>query len=136
VTRWLLDTHVLIWALADPERLDPATRNVVRDPTQEVLFSAASIWEIAIKAGRGRVDFALDADEIALEARRVGFDELPVRARAAARVASLAPYHRDPFDRLLIAQAIDSTARLLTADRQLPGYSDLVTLIRPQPRPE
>jgi PIN domain nuclease of toxin-antitoxin system len=133
VTRWLLDTHVLIWVLAEPERFDPTTRMLLADQTADKLFSAASIWEIAIKAARGRVDFALDADHIAQEAVRVGFEELPVRASAAARVASLMPHHRDPFDRLLIAQAIDSAARLLTADRRLSAYSDLVTLIRPAP---
>jgi PIN domain nuclease of toxin-antitoxin system len=133
MTRWLLDTHVLIWILAEPTRLDPDTRALVRDPAEEVLFSAASIWEIAIKAAKGRIDFALSPDEIAHAARQAGFGELPVRASAAARVFGLMPHHRDPFDRLLVAQAIDSAARLLTADRQLPGYSDLVVLVRALP---
>jgi PIN domain nuclease of toxin-antitoxin system len=133
MSRWLLDTNILIWLLAEPERLDPATTALVRDRDEDVLFSAASIWEIAIKAAQGKIDFALKSHEIAREAARIGFTELPVHATAAARVADLPPRHRDPFDCLLIAQAIDSGARLLTADRQLPDYSDLVTLIRPLP---
>jgi PIN domain nuclease of toxin-antitoxin system len=132
VTRWLLDTHVLIWALVAPERLDPATRDIVADAAN-VLFSAASVWEIAIKAARRRIDFSFDPAVIAREARRVGFDELPVRASAASRVVNLPGRHADPFDRLLIAQTIDEDAVLLTADPQLPPYSDLVTLIRPLP---
>ncbi len=128
---WLLDTHILLWALSNPERLDQSTRLLTFDPGEDVMFSAVNIWEIAIKSALGKVDFAFDASEIALEARRVGFDALPVLSSAAARVAHLMLLHRDPFDRLLIAKAIDSGARLITADRQLPAYSDLVTLIQP-----
>jgi PIN domain nuclease of toxin-antitoxin system len=126
MTRWLLDTHVLIWALVSPERLDAATRGIVAD-SPNVLFSAASVWEIAIKAARRRIDFSFDPALIAREARRVGFDELPVRASAASRVVSLPNRHADPFDRLLIAQAIDEGAVLLTADQQLPAYFPCVS---------
>jgi PIN domain nuclease of toxin-antitoxin system len=89
MTLWLLDTHVLIWALSEPSRLDPGTVALIRSPAEEVLFSSASIWEIAIKAARRRVDFAVDADEIARTARRTGLDELPVWSSAAGRVAQL-----------------------------------------------
>jgi PIN domain nuclease of toxin-antitoxin system len=128
--RLLLDTHVLLWALGRPERLDAATRALLEDPETEVLFSAASIWEVAIKAGLGRADFAVRPDEVARAARGTGFAELPVRAAAAALVADLPPHHRDPFDRLLVAQAMAEPARLYTADPQLPPYSELVTLLR------
>lgn len=128
--RVLLDTHVLLWALAEQDRLDPATRALLEDAETDVLFSAASIWEIAIKARLGRPDFAARPQEIARAARETGFEELPVRAAAAALIADLPLHHRDPFDRLLVAQAITEPVRLYTADPLLPPYSELVTLIR------
>lgn len=131
--RLLLDTHVLLWALAEQHRLDPETRALLVDAEVEVLFSAASVWEIAIKARLGRPDFAVRAAEIARAAHDTGFAELPVRARAAALVADLPLHHRDPFDRLLVAQAMTEPAQLYTADPLLPPYSELVTLIVRQP---
>jgi PIN domain nuclease of toxin-antitoxin system len=127
--RILLDTHVLLWCLAEERRLDRATRSLIEDPSTEVLFSAASIWEIAIKAGLGRADFRLPPGEIAQAATDTGFAELPVRSSAACLVAELPLHHRDPFDRLLIAQAITEPARLYTADKELVPYSELVELI-------
>jgi PIN domain nuclease of toxin-antitoxin system len=127
--RLLLDTHLLLWALAEPDRLDAATRAALEDAGNEVLFSAASLWEIAIKAGLGRPDFACDPKQILQAALETGFVELPVRAAAALRVAKLPPHHRDPFDRLLIAQAMSEPVRLYTADPLLPPYSELVTLV-------
>ena len=124
--RVLLDTHVLLWALAEPRRLDGETRSTIESGETEVLFSAASIWEIAIKAGLGRGDFAFDPAEIARAALDTGFTELPVRAKAAAFVAQLPLLHRDPFDRVLVAQAIVEPATLFTADAQLVPYSELV----------
>lgn len=127
--RLLLDTHVLLWALADPDRLGIALRNLLEDPENEVMFSAASIWEIAIKSALGRADFAVRPEEVARGAILAGFAELPIRAEAAARVAHLPPHHRDPFDRLLVAQAMSGPLRLYTADPLLPPYSELVTLV-------
>jgi len=127
--RLLLDTHILLWALDTPARLDGGTRALLEDPANEVLFSAASIWEIAIKARLGRADFPVRPDQIAQAARDTGFTELPVRADAAARVADLPLHHRDPFDRLLVAQAMLEPMRLYTADPLLPPYSELVTLV-------
>jgi PIN domain nuclease of toxin-antitoxin system len=127
--RLLLDTHVLLWALITPARLGPALRDQLEDPANIVLFSAASIWEIAIKARLGRADFPQQPDAVSAAARRTGFTELPVHAAAAARVADLPLLHRDPFDRLLVAQAIAEPARLYTADPLLPPYSELVALI-------
>ena len=127
--RLLLDTHVLLWALAEPDRLGAEARARIEDPDNEVLFSAASIWEIAIKAGLGRPDFAVRPEEVARAAIAAGFAELPVGAEVAARVADLPPHHRDPFDRLLVAQAMAGPMRLYTADPLLPPYTELVTLI-------
>ena len=127
--RVLLDTHILLWALAEPRRLDRGTRATIESGDTEVLFSAASIWEIAIKSGLGRSDFAFDAAEIARAALETGFTEAAVRANAAALVAQLPSLHRDPFDRILVAQAIAEPATLYTADRQLVPYSDLVRRI-------
>ena len=127
--RLLLDTHVLIWALTDPARLDATTRAQLEDAVNEVYFSAASIWEIAIKARIGRADFAHNSTGVARNARETGFVELPVLADAAARVETLPLHHRDPFDRLLVAQAIEGPLQLLTADPLLKPYSELVTLI-------
>ena len=125
----LLDTHVLLWALAEPAKLDGETRGTIESGEIDLLFSAASIWEIAIKGGLGRRDFAIDPAEIARAALDTGFSELAVRANAAALVGRLPLLHRDPFDRLLVAQAIVEPATLYTADQQLVGYSDLVKRI-------
>ena len=124
--RLLLDTHVLIWALTEPKHLADSTRRQIENPDNEVLFSAASIWEIAIKSGLGRADFQLHPNQIAQAALASGFTELPVSAEAASHVIALPPHHRDPFDRLLIAQAMTEPAIFFTADRQLDIYSDLV----------
>ena len=124
--RVLLDTHVLLWALAEPTMMDAQTRAAIEAGDNEVLFSAASIWEISIKAGLGRLDFAFEAADIARAALDTGFTELAVRANAAALVGRLPSLHRDPFDRLLVAQAIVEPATLYAADPQLVPYSDLV----------
>jgi PIN domain nuclease of toxin-antitoxin system len=127
--RLLLDTHVLIWALADPDRLSDATRKLLQRHDDAVLFSAASIWEIAIKAQLRRVSFSVRPEQIVQSAIDSGFEELPVFAAAAARVETLPSHHRDPFDRLLLAQAMHEPARFLTVDPLLPQYSDLVILL-------
>ena len=127
--RILLDTHILLWALVEPERLDADTLNAIRSATNEVLFSAASIWEIAIKAGLRRADFVVDPVEIVSEALDAGYAELALHSNAAALVADLPLLHRDPFDRVLTAQAIAEPAFLYTADPRLAPYSQLVRQI-------
>ena len=125
----LLDTHVLLWALNTPKRLSKAIIDQIEAPETEVYFSAASIWEIAIKSSFGKINFRFSPEEIAQGARETGFIELPVSCAHAAKVASLFPHHRDPFDRLLIAQALLMPAQLITADSALVPYSDLVRLV-------
>jgi PIN domain nuclease of toxin-antitoxin system len=127
--RLLLDTHILLWALSEPSKLSRAARQSLLDPANVVLFSAASIWEIAIKSQLRRSDFAADPDEVTRAAEASGFDELPVRAQHAALTGRLPAHHRDPFDRLLIAQALCEPARLLTVDAALRPYSELVTVL-------
>ncbi len=126
----LLDTHILIWALGEPERLDAAARDLLADPAVKVWFSAVSIWEIAIKAALGRADFLVRPERIIRMAQDTGFTELSLDAQTAARVADLPMHHGDPFDRLLVAQAIAQQARFITAERRLAAYSDLVTVLR------
>jgi len=127
--RLLLDTHVLLWALSNPVQLRKDTRTAIEDPGNDVMFSAASIWEIAIKASLNRIDFQVSPEEITSAALESGFTELPVHSAAAAYTAKLPAHHRDPFDRLLIAQAITEPAILYTADTQLEAYSELVRRI-------
>lgn len=127
--RVLLDTHVLLWALITPKRLGKEARAALESPDNDILFSAASIWEIAIKSALKRSDFRIVPDVIAAAAIESGFTELPVKSAAAIQVAKLPDHHRDPFDRLLIAQAMTEPATLYTVDTQLEAYSELVRRI-------
>jgi PIN domain nuclease of toxin-antitoxin system len=129
MTRVLLDTHVLIRALDNTDRLPASVRDLIEDPENDVLFSSASIWEIAIKTRLGRTDFAVGPERVATEAIGVGFAELPVGWRAAAAVADLPLHHCDPFDRIIVAQAMTEPAHLYTVDRVLTRYSTLVRVI-------
>ncbi|MHB1054074.1 MAG: type II toxin-antitoxin system VapC family toxin [Thiobacillus sp.] len=125
----LLDTHVLLWALDAPQRLPQDVVAQIESPETQVYFSAASIWEIAIKTALGKIDFHYPPEDIARAAKETGFIELPVSAAHGAKVAHLPLHHRDPFDRLLIAQALLMPAQLLTADSALVPYSELVRLV-------
>jgi PIN domain nuclease of toxin-antitoxin system len=127
--RVLLDTHLLLWSFYRPERLSLAARQHLEEGDGGVLFSAASLWEIAIKAALNRDDFQVDPERMLDLMAEAGFTELPVTARVAITVRGLPRHHDDPFDRLLIAQAMAEPAVLLTADRQLSRYSDLVRLV-------
>jgi PIN domain nuclease of toxin-antitoxin system len=124
--RLLLDTHVYLWYVADSPKLSRTARMTIAT-ADEIFVSAASIWEVTIKAGLGKVKADLSMLVEGIEAS--GFSELPVTAAHAAAVAQLRPLHRDPFDRLLVAQAIFEPLRLLTADPVLVEYSDLVELV-------
>ena len=127
--RLLLDTQILLWAIGASRRLPAEVHAVLQDARNQVHFSAASIWEIAIKQGRGRKDFDFGSEQIAAAALASQFVELPVRWQAAAAVAQLPMHHRDPFDRILVAQAMTEPLVLYTADHRLGLYSDLVHLI-------
>jgi PIN domain nuclease of toxin-antitoxin system len=124
--RVLLDTQVFLWAVAGSPRLKTPTRRLI-EAADAVYVSAASIWEVAIKARLGKL--AADPNDLAAAIDASGFLELPVTASHAAGVGDLADHHRDPFDRLLIAQALAEPLRLLTADAALAKYSDVVLVI-------
>jgi PIN domain nuclease of toxin-antitoxin system len=124
--RLLLDTHIFLWAVTDSRRLSADARSTI-SAADEVYVSAASIWEAAIKAGLGKIQG--DMTELAESIAASGFLELPVTALHAASVARLPQHHRDPFDRLLIAQALAEPLVLLTADPSLLQYSELVRLV-------
>lgn len=124
--RLLLDTHIFLWAVAGSPRLKKAARLAIED-AEAVYVSAASIWEVAIKARLGKLQ--ADADALAGAIAPSGFIELPVSARHAAAVAKLPPHHNDPFDRLLIAQALTEPLRLMTVDETLAKYSDVVVVV-------
>ncbi|MEP6967165.1 MAG: type II toxin-antitoxin system VapC family toxin [Pseudomonadota bacterium] len=127
--RVLLDTHILLWALIEPGKLNAQMRGLLENRDHEILFSVASVWEMAIKAALGRADFNVSPQAVVETAYSTGFVELPVRSAAALRVATLPPHHRDPFDRLLVAQAMTEPATLYTADAQLEAYSELVVRV-------
>lgn len=122
----LLDTHVFLWVVAGSPQLKPAARRFI-ERAETVHVSAASVWEIAIKARLGRI--AADPQELAAAIAASGFVELPVTAAHAAGVGRLELHHHDPFDRLLIAQALAEPLRLLTADETLVRTSDLVVRV-------
>jgi len=124
--RILLDTHIFLWAVAGSPLLKPAARRFIAD-ADEVYVSAASIWEVAIKSRLGKIN--ADPHELAAAIDASGFLELPVTAAHAAGVAQLELHHNDPFDRLLVAQALAEPLKLVTADEVLMKYSNLVLLV-------
>lgn len=123
--RVLLDTHAFLWALTAPERLSTRARKSIEDEDNEVHVSAATVWEIAIKASLGRLEPGLAELELSLpkELERHAFRPLPVHVRHALRVAALPPLHRDPFDRLLVAQAMTEDLRVVTSDPLFRKYA-------------
>jgi PIN domain nuclease of toxin-antitoxin system len=127
--RILLDTHLLLWSVASSRRLSKEARAFLLDESNEVFYSAASVWEVAIKSTlRGR-DFKANPTVLVRALAQSGFSELPVTAAHAARVAGLPAIHRDPFDRLLVAQSLAEPMTLLTNDAALVRYGPLVQLV-------
>lgn len=128
-TIYLLDTNILLAATIAPERLPTGIADLLRDPLNAIFFSAASIWEVGVKRSLNRENFDFFPEDIHRLALETGFTELPVRAEHCYAVARLPWHHRDPFDRLLVAQMQALPAHLLTSDEVLPRYSELVTLV-------
>ena len=118
----LLDTHLLLWAAGEPERLPAKARALIEDMGNELLFSAASLWEVAIKHGLGRVDFQADARLLRRGLLDNGYSELPIVSNHVVAIESLPPIHKDPFDRVLVAQATVEGITLLTLDPVVAQY--------------
>ena len=118
----LLDTHLLLWAVVEPERLEVALVGMLEDPLNTPVFSVVSLWELVIKRGLDRPDFQMEPSLLRQALLEAGWRELPVEAHHALAVGQLPPLHRDPFDRLLLAQAQADGLLLITADRQLAQY--------------
>lgn len=118
----LLDTHLLLWAAGAPKRLPAAARKLLGDARNELLFSVASLWEIVIKRSLGRDDFRVDPRLLRRGLLENGYFELPVSGEHALAVDGLPPLHKDPFDRLLVAQAQVESVTLLTANPLLGRY--------------
>ena len=118
----LLDTHLLLWAAGSPERLPLAARPLLEVPENQLLFSAASLWEIAIKRGLGRADFQVDPRVLRRGLLDNGYVELPITSEHTVSIDSLPPLHKDPFDRILVAQAMVEGIILLTADALIAQY--------------
>jgi PIN domain nuclease of toxin-antitoxin system len=119
----LLDTHLLLWAAGEPRRLSKSARTLIGNPDNELLFSAASLWEVAIKRRLGREDFKVDARLLRRGLLDNGYSELPILSDHVVATESLPLLHRDPFDRILVAQATVEGITLLTVDSQVSQYA-------------
>jgi len=122
----LLDTHLLLWAAGEPERLSLKARSLLLDPGNRLIFSSASLWEIAIKRRLGRDDFNIDARRLWRMLLANGYLELPVSSEHALIAGDLPSLHRDPFDRILVAQARVEGLTLLTVDKAVAKYGEAV----------
>jgi PIN domain nuclease of toxin-antitoxin system len=119
----LLDTHLLLWAAGEPQRLSKPARRLIDNPDNELLFSAASLWEVAIKRRLGREDFEVDARLLRRGLLDNGYSELPIISDHVVATESLPLLHRDPFDRILVAQATVEGVTLLTIDSLVSQYA-------------
>lgn len=122
----LLDTHVLLWAAGNPQRLSDKTHSLLIDESNELFFSSASIWEIVIKNSLGRADFEVNPVRLFNLLLQNGYRELTITSLHTLAVASLPAIHKDPFDRILLSQASCEGLWLITADHLLQQYSDRI----------
>ncbi len=120
--RLLLDTHIALWAIRDDAQLSARARGLIVDPDNAILVSAATVWEISIKHALRRADMPLSGMDAIGFFREAGYELIPVSVTHAALVGALPPYHADPFDRMLVAQARSESAQLLTHDRVITKY--------------
>jgi len=125
----LLDTHIILWAAGQPDKLSESARNMLIDTRNSLFFSAASIWEIVIKRGLGRDDFKVDSHRLRKMLIMNGYSELPITAEHVLRVDTLPGLHKDPFDRILIAQARSEAMLLLTVDSAIVQYGEAVLAV-------
>lgn len=127
--RLLLDTHIALWAISDDPRLSGAARALITAPENEIFVSAASIWEISIKYSLGRTNMPVSSAEALGWFRESGYRLLAISSEHAVAVEALAPLHADPFDRMLVAQALYEPLRLVTHDAQVARYSDTIIAV-------
>jgi PIN domain nuclease of toxin-antitoxin system len=125
----LLDTHVLLWAAGQPDRLSATALRLIDAPANELLFSAASLWEVAIKRGLGRSDLQADPRLLRRGLLDNGYNELPILSDHVVAIESLPLIHKDPFDRLLVAQATVEGITLLTSDAVVAQYPGPVQMV-------
>lgn len=125
----LLDTHVALWAITDSPRLPATARALIESPRATVWVSAASVWEIAIKHTLARGDMPVSGRDAARYFEASGYRLLPIEPEHAAAVEDLPPHHQDPFDRLLVAQALHEPMRLITHDSTVARYSDTIVQV-------
>ena len=125
----LLDTHLLLWAAVSPDRLSDKVRTLLSDVTNDLVFSAASLWEVSIKHGLDRANFTVDPRLLRRGLLENGYSELPITSQHALAIAYLPKLHRDPFDRLLVAQSAVEAIVLLTADVEVAAYGGLTRLV-------
>ena len=125
----LLDTHLLLWAVEDSPRLSNAARALIGYPGNEKIFSAVSLWEITIKSDRNRTDFVADAEAVRMNLLANGCKELPILVPHVLYTSKLPAIHRDPFDRLLVAQALVERLTLLTSDAVVASYSAAIVRV-------
>jgi PIN domain nuclease of toxin-antitoxin system len=126
---YLVDTHLLLWAALQPERLSAAAMDVLEDRTSGLMFSSAAIWEVAIKTSKGRPDFRVDPRLLRRALLENGYAELPISSEHAVAVAHLPGHHGDPFDRIQVAQARVEGVVFLTGDSVLADYGFPVQLV-------
>lgn len=125
----LLDTHVVLWALTASKKLPPVAQEMILDRRNDVYISAATVWEIAIKHALSPKAMPISSCEFVEYVRLAGYIELAITSAHAAAVEKLPLHHHDPFDRMLVAQALTEPLRLLTHDRQLAAYGEPVMLV-------
>lgn len=118
----LLDTHLLLWGAGQPERLSDAARELIEADENELIFSTASLWEVVLKRGLGRNDFKVDPRLLRRGLLDNGYSELPIGSEHVVAIDTLPPLHKDPFDRVLIAQALVEGITLLTRDPMVARY--------------
>jgi PIN domain nuclease of toxin-antitoxin system len=125
----LLDTHIALWAIADHPSLSGPARDWIGNPRYTVWVSTASLWEIAIKSSLGRGDMPVSARQALGYFQAAGYRILPIEAEHTLALEALPPLHQDPFDRLLVAQALTEPMRLITHDTQVARYSDTIVFV-------
>ena len=127
--KFLLDTHLLLWAAGSPRRLSAQARKLLGDTDHQLFFSSASLWEIAIKRGLGRDDFQVEPGLLRRGLLDNGYQELPISGVHALAIEALPPIHRDPFDRMLVSQALTEGFTLLTSDPAVARYPGPIRLV-------